>query len=124
MDIIADALTRIRNASLREKKEVVLRKNKVIVALVDILKKEGFVDDYSHDESHVTVQLSYTNGKPVITHISRVSRGGQRQYVKASDLGLVMRGRGIGVISTSHGVMTTEDARNKGVGGEYICKIW
>ena len=124
MDLISDALTRIRNASERKKEDVLLLKNKVVLSLVGILKEEGFVADFSENKDGILVVLAYEDEVPVISSIDRVSRGGQRVYVGASDLKQVMSGRGIGIVSTSDGVMTVEDARSKNIGGEYICKVW
>lgn len=124
MDLIADSLTRIRNATLRRKENVLLRQNKVVLAIVELLKREGFVKEVEEQDDGILVTLMYENGASVITGVERISRGGQRTYVGATELKPVMSGRGIGIISTSQGVMTIEDAKSKNVGGEYICKVW
>ena len=124
MDLIADALTRIRNAVAVSGKEATLRKNKTVLAVVDVLKREGFVENFSDDGDEITVELKYEKGTPSMTHLERVSKGGQRVYVRASEMKPVLGGRGIGIISTSKGVMTTEEAADRNLGGEYICKVW
>lgn len=124
MELIADALTRIRNATVVNGKEVTLRKNKTVLAIADVLKNEGFITDYTDGDSEITLELKYDKGIPSITHLERVSKGGQRVYVNASEMKPVLNGRGIGIISTSSGVMTTDEAAEKNIGGEYICKVW
>lgn len=124
MDLISDALTRIRNGCEANLPEVTLRKSKVVTAIVKILEKEGFIDGYEESDGELTVALSYDNRTPVIQNLERVSRGGQRIYVGVADLEFVLGGRGIGILSTSQGVMTVEEAKEKEIGGEYICKIW
>jgi small subunit ribosomal protein S8 len=124
MDQIADALTRIRNGCEANLPEVTLRKNKVVTAIVRILAREGFVDGFEENDNELTVALSYDNRTPVIQHLEKVSKGGQRVYVGVPDLELVLGGRGIGILSTSQGVITVEEAMEKKIGGEYICKIW
>jgi small subunit ribosomal protein S8 len=124
MDQIADALTRIRNGSEANLAEVTVRKNKVVKAVVEILAREGFIDGFEENGDELTVALSYDNRTPVLSHLEKVSKGGQRVYVSVPDLELVLGGRGIGIISTSQGVMTVEEAMEKNIGGEYICKIW
>ena len=124
MDQISDALTRIRNGCEANLPEVTLRKNKVVTSIVKILEAEGFIDGFEETDDGLTVALSYDNRTPVIQNLERVSKGGQRVYVGAAELEPVLGGRGIGIVSTSQGVMTVEDAREKKVGGEYICKIW
>ncbi len=124
MDLISDALTRILNASERRKEDVLLRPNNAVLAVVDVIEKEGFIEDYSENDDGILVVLLYEDETPVISSIERVSSGGQRVYVGASDLKPVLSGRGIGIISTSQGMMTIDEARSKSIGGEYICKIW
>lgn len=124
MDIIADALTRIRNAGQKKKKEVILKRSKVIDSMVEILKDENFINNYDMKDGEIMVELRYRDDEHAITSLEKVSKPGQRIYVKASELTPVLSGRGIGIVSTPHGVMTVEEASEKGIGGEYICKIW
>ena len=124
MDLVSNALARIRNAIHVEKKDVPLRKNKTVLAIAEILKEEGFIQDVEEKDRDVVVTLSYGEDARRITKLERISSGGQRVYVSASELKPVYSGRGIGIISTSQGIMTAEKAREKGIGGEYICNIW
>jgi small subunit ribosomal protein S8 len=124
MDLISDALTRIRNGCESGLAEVTLRKTKVVKAIVEILEREEFIDGFTEEDGELTVALAYDNKTSAIQNLERVSKGGQRVYVGVADLKPVLGGRGIGILSTSHGVMTVEEAKEKEIGGEYICKIW
>lgn len=124
MDLISDALTRIRNGCEAGLAEVALRNTKAIKAIVEILEREEFIDGFTEADGELTVALAYDNKTPAIQNLKRISKGGQRVYVNAANLKPVLRGRGIGILSTSRGVMTVEDAKEKKLGGEYICKIW
>lgn len=124
MDFTANALTKIKNACLVNKKEVELKTNKVVRSIVEILRDEGFIADYKENNGKVMVQLGYDGKQPRITELKKVSKPGQRIYVRSHQLRPVLRGRGIGIISTSSGVMTADEARAKKLGGEYICKVW
>lgn len=124
MDIVADALTRLRNAAKLNEKEVVLPRSKTVHAIADILQREGFLSSVAVKEGGIEVTLAYDRGSPVICGLKRISKGGQRTYIKAIRLKPVLEGRGIGIITTSKGVMTTEDAQKLHLGGEYICEIW
>lgn len=124
MDHVANALARIKNAVKVEKDVVELRKTNIVSAVVEIMEREGFIAGYEEDGDVIRVTLLYDNGVSAITDLKRVSKGGQRVYVGAGELKLVFGGRGIGIISTSQGIMTVTEAREKNVGGEYICKMW
>lgn len=124
MDIIADALTRIRNAAKLNKTEVTLRKSKTVRAIADILQREGFLNNVTENDSEVVVELAFNGKTPLITGVKRISKSGQRKYVNHSEVRPVLSGRGIGILTTSKGVMTTEDAKHQRIGGEYICEIW
>jgi small subunit ribosomal protein S8 len=127
-DPIADMLTRIRNASRAGHETVVFPGSRLKVAILDILKKEGFVEDFKEknesSKSDIEVKLKYYNKKPVIQQMERVSTPGRRFYVKAKDLYPVRNNMGIAIVSTSRGVMTGRKARSLNVGGEIICKVW
>ncbi|MDD3661912.1 MAG: 30S ribosomal protein S8 [Candidatus Dojkabacteria bacterium] len=124
MDLVSDALTRIRNAVKVQKKTVDVKKNKMVVAIVDAMKREGFVADYAVGDRDVEITLTYDRSGPVLSELIRVSKPGQRMYVNSGEMKPVLRGRGIGIVSTSQGVMTFDEAKKKKIGGEYICKIW
>ncbi len=127
-DPIADMLTRIRNASRAGHETVVFPGSRLKVAILDILKKEGFVEDYKEkkeaSKTDIEVKLRYYNKKPVIRQLERVSKPGRRYYVKAKDLRPVRNNMGIAIVSTPSGVMTGRKARSLNVGGEIICKVW
>lgn len=124
MDLISDALTKIRNASLTKKEEVVVRKTKTVLGILSILKSYEFIEDCAEGDRDVTVRLKYKDEKPAIVGIKRVSKGGRREYLPASKMRPILSGRGIGIVTTSSGLMTTEQAREKNIGGEHICNIW
>lgn len=125
-DIVADTLARLKNAVLRKKESVVVRNSKLVRGVLEILKTEKFINDFEMTEDDmINVTLSYLeNGEPVALTFERYSKPGQRMYVSANEIIPVMNGRGISVISTSQGLMTGAMAKSKGIGGEYICKIW
>ena len=126
-DPIADLLTRIRNAQQARKQEVTMAASKVKMAVVRVLKDEGYVSDFRLEneggKALLTVALKYFDGKPVIDRLERVSRPGLRIYRGKDDLPKVMSGLGVSIISTPSGLMTDAQARAKGVGGEVIGTI-
>ncbi len=128
-DIIADFLTRVRNATKARHKEVNVPKSRMLVDLARILKEEGYIDNYKLAEKgpqgQITVFLKHTaKGDAAITGLQRISRGGLRRYAGRDDIPPVFRGLGITILSTSKGVMTASAARKAGVGGELLCKVW
>jgi small subunit ribosomal protein S8 len=126
-DPIADMLTRIRNAQLSEKASVVMPASKLKAAIAQVLKDEGYVEDFvvhqSDGKSVLDISLKYYAGRPVIEKIERVSRPGLRIYKANDKLPRVMNGLGIAIVSTSKGVMTERKARANGVGGEVLCIV-
>lgn len=124
-DPIADMLTRIRNAQMAGKAEVVFPNSKMKRAILEVLKKEGYLDSYSVSESgrDISMQIKYYVGKPVIDRLSRTSRPGLRRYTSAGDIPLVQNGLGISILSTPKGVMSDHQARAEGVGGEILCEV-
>ncbi len=126
-DPIADMLTRIRNAQSVEKAGVVMPASKVKKAIAQVLKDEGFIDDFAVRENdgkpELNISLKYYAGRPVIEKIERVSRPGLRIYKGSQEIPKVMNGLGIAIVSTSHGVMTDRKARANGVGGEVLCIV-
>ena len=126
-DILADMLTRIRNAQLAEHASVTLPSSKLKLAVASVLKKEGYVLDITVDESNkpqMTIKLKYYNGLPVIESIKRVSRPGLRIYSKSKDIREVKNNLGIAIVSTSKGVMTDKEAKASNVGGEILCEVF
>lgn len=126
-DPIADMLTRIRNAQLSEKTSVVMPASKLKAAIAQVLKDEGYVEDFIVHESGgkpvLDISLKYYAGRPVIEKIERVSRPGLRIYKASNKLPSVMNGLGVAIVSTSKGVMTERKARANGVGGEVLCIV-
>lgn len=128
-DPISDYLTRLRNALKAEKKSVDVPASKFKVAISEILKKTGFINDFSIIETedkkkYVSIKLKYHNGDSVIEGLQRVSRPGIRRYVKFDELPRVKNGLGIVIVSTSKGLMTEKKAKELKVGGEVVCKVW
>jgi small subunit ribosomal protein S8 len=126
-DPIADMLTRIRNAQMSEKTSVTMPSSKVKVAIAQVLKDEGYIDDFavrdSEGKMRLDIGLRYYAGRPVIERLERVSRPGLRIYKPCTDIPKVMNGLGVAILSTSRGVMTDRKARGLGVGGEVICYV-
>jgi small subunit ribosomal protein S8 len=130
-DPIADMLTRIRNGVRVERPHVEVSTSKVKRGLADVLKREGYVWDWSEVEvegspvKQLRIELKYgPNGEKVIQDIKRVSKPGRRVYSKAKDLKPVLGGMGITIISTSTGVLSDREARQKNAGGEVICEVY
>ncbi len=128
-DPIADALTRIRNALRANFSLVVIPGSKMIVSIVEILKEEGYIEDFlvksDGAKKSVHIALKYLeDGTPVIAGIERVSKPGRRVYCGKDEIPDVLNGLGIAIVSTSRGVMTGKKARELGVGGEVICKVY
>lgn len=127
-DPIADMLSRIRNAIAVRKSEVSLPHSKVKEAVARILKESGFIDNVKVGDETVAKSLTLTingsNSNARITEIVRLSTPGRREYAKAEKIPVVKRGRGLVIVSTSRGMMTGNDAKKQGVGGELICKVY
>jgi small subunit ribosomal protein S8 len=127
-DPISDMLTRIRNAQMAEKTKVEMPSSKLKVAIVKVLKDEGYVDGFNvikGDGGKATLEigLKYYSGRPVIEKIQRISRPGLRIYKGSGDIPAVMNGLGIAIVSTSKGLMTDRKARANGIGGEVLCVV-
>jgi len=127
-DPIADMLTRIRNAILVNKTEVSMPHSNIKEAVAKLLKDNNFIDNVKVAKADVgktlTITINSISSNARITEISRLSKPGRRQYVNANEIPVVKRGRGIIIISTSKGVMTGQEAKKAGVGGELICKVY
>lgn len=126
MDIIADSLTKIRNATMRGLSRTTVRKTKLIEELLKIMKREGYIENYkdSSEAFMVDVFLKYINGKPVIDNIKRISKLSRRVYVGKDAIPSVYNNYGIAILTTSKGVITDKEARSLGIGGEVLCEIW
>ncbi len=128
-DTIGDFLTIIRNASMARKEECTTQLSKMRLSIAKILKKEGFILDYSEGEDskgfkQISLKLKYINNTPAIKGIERHSTPGRRLYYGAREIPRVLGGLGLAILTTSRGVMRARDAREQGVGGELICKVW
>ena len=128
-DPISDYLTRIRNALAAEHAEVEIPASRLKKDLSRILEEQGYIAGHSVEPTRVgeviRIQLKYTDSRqPVITGIERVSRPGRRRYVASDEVPRVMGGMGTAIVSTSSGVMTGHEARQKGVGGEVVAYVW
>lgn len=127
-DPIADLLTRIRNAQMVGHETVDVPSSKTKLAILEVLKKEGYINDYKVSDDlvkpTVTVELKYYEGKPVIEELQRGSRPGLRSYAGKNELPRVRAGLGVAIVSTNKGVMTDKAAREAGVGGEVLCTVF
>ena len=127
-DPIADLLTRIRNAQMAGHKSVVAPSSKIKLAILDVLKQEGYINGYSLSEDvvkpSVSIELKYHEGKPVIEELQRGSSPGLRQYRGKDELPEVRAGLGVAIVSTNKGVMTDRAARQSGIGGEVLCTVF
>jgi len=132
-DPIADMLTRIRNAIQADHPQVAMPSSKLKAAIANILMEEGFIDSFEVQEDEdgkktLVVNLKYVGKRRrrrnVITDLERVSVPGQRIYAGKDEIPYVLSGMGISIITTSQGVMTGRQAREKGIGGEILCKVW
>lgn len=130
-DPIADMLTHIRNAVRIERPRIELPLSKVKRGVAEVLKREGYIWDWREAEEEgapykvLSIELKYgPNGERVIRHIRRVSRPGRRVYSPANRLKPVLDGLGISIISTSRGVISDREARQRNLGGEVLCEVW
>lgn len=124
-DPIADLLTRIRNASKARQEKTIAPYSKLKVSVLTVLKKRKFVEDFevvkSGSASDILIKM---NPEMIDLNLKRISKPGQRIYIQKEDIKPVLNGYGISVISTSKGMMTGDEARREGIGGELICEIW
>jgi small subunit ribosomal protein S8 len=128
-DPIADMLTRVRNAATAGHDDTTMPSSVQKVAIADILKREGFIDDFAvaagERGPELTITLKYTRErKPSIAGIKRISKPGLRVYAKRDSLPRVLAGLGVAIISTSTGLMTDRQAARQRIGGEVICYVW
>jgi len=130
-DPIADMLTRIRNAVRIERPLVQMPHSKVKRGVAEVLKREGYIWDWHEQDAQdapgkeLCIDLKYgPNGERVIRHIKRVSKPGRRVYSRANSLRPILNGLGISIISTSRGVVSDREARQKNLGGEVLCELW
>ncbi|MCZ4283003.1 30S ribosomal protein S8 [Kiloniella laminariae] len=128
-DPLGDMLTRIRNGQRVGKSVVSAPASKLRANVLDVLKREGYIRDYSTTEiragiSELSIELKYADGDPAISEISRVSRPGRRVYSKIKELPRFYNGLGVTILSTPSGVMSDQEARAANVGGEVLCQVF
>ncbi len=133
-DPIADMLARIKNAQSARKSEVYIPHSKIKEKIAQILKREGYIEDYTISEENkkgnqgtLIVKIKYLdsrNTKPAISGLRRVSKPGLRKYVGADEIPYVRKGLGIAILSTNKGILTDAEARKEKVGGEVLCYVW
>ncbi len=126
-DVIADMLTRIRNALAAKHESVRIPASNLKKAIAEILLKEGYIADYTVEEGiqgTIVITLKYVNNKKVITGLKRISKPGLRVYVNCDEIPQVLGGLGIAILSTSKGVMTDKQARKAKQGGEVLAYVW
>jgi small subunit ribosomal protein S8 len=128
-DPLGDMLTRIRNAQMRQKERVSTPGSTFRARVLEVLKNEGYIRDYSETKydngrTEFEIELKYFDGEPVIREIARVSKPGRRVYVSVKALPRVNNGLGVAILSTPKGVMADHDAREQNVGGEFLCTVF
>ena len=126
-DPVADLLTRIRNANMRNKDSLELLYSRMKLNIVKVLKDEGFITNWELDEKgkfpQLRIWLKYVDDLPVIREIKRISKPGLRLYTKGKDCKPVLNGQGISILSTSKGIMSDRQCRNDNIGGEVLCTV-
>lgn len=123
-DPIADMLTRMRNALKAKKTEVNIPTSKLKFEIAKLLVKEGWVETVKEKDNNINITFKYEQGNPAISSLKRVSKPGCRIYTKHNEIPIVLGGLGIAVISTPKGIVSSNEARKKGVGGEILCEIY
>jgi small subunit ribosomal protein S8 len=128
-DPIADLLTRIRNAHLAKHDRLDVPASKVKLQILKLLKEEGFIKNFREVEGKpvnlIRIFLRYdAQGVPAISYVARVSKPGRRVYCRADEIAPVRNGLGLGIVSTSQGILSDATARERRVGGELICEVW
>ena len=128
-DPLADMLTRIRNGQRARKTKITSPASKLRAGVLDVLKREGFIRNFSQSEvrsgiMEIEIELKYHEGDPVIREINRISTPGRRVYSGIKDLPRVYDGLGISILSTPRGVLSDSEARDQNVGGEILCQVF
>ena len=128
-DPIGDMIVRIRNGQMRSHAKVEMPASSFKGKILEVLKREGFILNYSLDQTDekkikLSIALKYNSGSPVINNIERISKPGRRFYSRAENIPKIKNGLGIAIVSTPKGVMTDAEARKAKIGGEIICKVF
>lgn len=124
MDPIADMIVTIKNGYLARKGEIVLPYSKFKQEIAKVLENSGYIGKSKKDGQQLVIELAYIDGASKIHEIKKVSKTGLRIYVKSKNIALVKGGRGLYILSTPQGVLTSKEARKKNIGGEVICQVW
>ena len=129
VDPIGDMFTRIRNGQMRSLNSVEIPASKFRSKILDILKSEGYINNYflesnENNKKIIKVNLKYYEGNPVIKEIKRISKPGRRIYSRATSIPKIQNGLGLAIISTPKGVMSDNEARKNNIGGEIICRVF
>ncbi len=128
-DPVGDMIARIQNGQMRASSKIQMPASTFKGKILEVLKREGFISNYSLEEdeqkkSNFLINLKYNSGSPVISNIERISKPGRRFYSSAESIPKIQNGLGIAIVSTSKGVMTDSEARKANLGGEIICKVF
>lgn len=127
-DLLGDTFTIIRNAARQKKEEAIIPWAKILLKVCEILKQEGYLENYKEitleNFKKIKVYLKYEGKKSIFSEIKRISKPGRRIYLKCDRIRPILRGYGMALISTSLGILTDKEAREKGVGGEILGQIW
>lgn len=128
-DLVSDALTRIRNASMRKLEVTTLLYSGLVESVVKIFQEKGYIESFSiiedGNKKFIKVILKYDeNGNTVISELKKISKPGRRVYKPANEIKKFKNGYGTIIVSTSKGVLSNDDAHKEGIGGEVICSIW
>lgn len=128
-DLVSDALTRIRNASMRKLEVTTLLYSRLVESVVKIFQEKGYIESFSiiedGNKKFIKVILKYDeNGNTVISELKKISKPGRRVYKPANEIKKFKNGYGTIIVSTSKGVLSNDDAHKEGIGGEVICSIW
>lgn len=124
MDGVSDALIRIKNGYMANKREVRVKHSKLTLNICQLLLKEGYIENLKQDEREIVVNLRYNGKNPALTDVKRVSKPGLRVYKGVKLLPRVLGGLGVAIVSTPKGLMTDKEARKLGVGGEVMAEVW
>lgn len=126
-DPIADLFSRINNAQARGKDNVVVPSSNKKISLLSLLEDKGYIASFNvseHSKPEIEIKLKYFEGAPVIKELKRISKPGLRQYASTAEIPIINGGLGIAIVSTNKGLMTDQEAKEAGLGGELICSVF
>ena len=126
-DPIADLFSRLNNAQARQKTSVVVPSSKFKISLMTLLQNKGYIESFNvtdNDKPEIEIKLRYFEGAPVIKELKRISKPGLRQYAGKEEMPEINGGLGMAIVSTNKGLMTDQEAKEAGLGGELICSVF